>query len=167
MALITTSELAELLNVSLNTASRLAERGDYPIHLREGPQGPIYLVEVPDELAARLKDPAEQSAEQRAALTASTTRAPRTARKMRAAPTAAERGMSLMPAVVVIGIAVTIAGIVVFFGPAIGAAVGAFFSDVGTLTKGLAESLMSLLGGLLLLWLIYKFFSWLFEDIRF
>ena len=149
MALITTSELAKLLNVSVNTARRRAKRGDYPFYKGERPQGPVYLVEVPDEVAARLRDPAEQSAEQRAAPTASTTRKVRTA----STPTAASQGCrdarggghrdccddcrhsSI-------------------FRASIGAAVGAFFSDVGTFTKGLAESLMSLLGGLLVLWLI-------------
>ena len=166
MALITTSELAKLLNVSVNTARRRAKRGDYPFYKGERPQGPVYLVEVPDEVAARLRDPAEQSAEQRAAPTASTTRAPRKTRTASTPPTVAEPGMSLMPAVVVIGIAVTIAGIVVFFGPSIGAAIGAFFSDVGTFTKGVAESLMTFLAGLLALLVVLKLLSMLFEDIR-
>ena len=159
MALITTSELAKLLNVSVNTARRRAKRGDYPFYKGERPQGPVYLVEVPDEVAARLRDPAEQ----RAAPTARTTRKVRTASTP---PVAAEPGMSLMPAVVVIGIAVTIAGIVVFFGPSIGAATGAFFSDVGTFTKGVAESLMTFLAGLLALLVVLKLLSMLFEDIR-
>jgi len=81
MAYVTIRELAQLLGVSEDTVRRRVKRGDYPIRTDQRPQGKVYQIEVPDQLAANLHAPSADGQEQTAAYAptqAAATYAPRT-----------------------------------------------------------------------------------------